>query len=93
MSIEKLVLGTVQFGLNYGIANKNGKPDAALVEDMHIDEAIRRPGRFDRTVHINIPDIKGREEILKVHARNKKLSPICSTFGNSKYLLALVSVS
>lgn len=34
MSIEKLVLGTVQFGLNYGIANKNGKPDAALVEDI-----------------------------------------------------------
>ncbi len=38
-----------------------------------LDPALLRPGRFDRTVHINIPDIKGREEILKVHARNKPL--------------------
>ena len=39
-----------------------------------LDPALLRPGRFDRTVHINIPDIKGREEILKVHAKNKPLS-------------------
>ena len=39
-----------------------------------LDPALLRPGRFDRTVHINIPDIKGREEILKVHARNKPLA-------------------
>ena len=38
-----------------------------------LDPALLRPGRFDRTVHINIPDIKGREEILKVHAKNKPL--------------------
>ena len=39
-----------------------------------LDPALLRPGRFDRMVHINIPDIKGREEILKVHARNKPIS-------------------
>ena len=38
-----------------------------------LDPALLRPGRFDRTVHINIPDIKGREEILKVHAKNKPI--------------------
>ena len=39
-----------------------------------LDPALLRPGRFDRRVNINIPDVKGREEILKVHARNK---PLC----------------
>ena len=38
-----------------------------------LDPALLRPGRFDRRVNISIPDIKGREEILKVHARNKPL--------------------
>ena len=38
-----------------------------------LDPALLRPGRFDRRVNINIPDIKGREEILKVHAKNKPL--------------------
>ena len=38
-----------------------------------LDPALLRPGRFDRRVNINIPDIKGREEILKVHARNKPI--------------------
>lgn len=37
-----------------------------------LDPALLRPGRFDRRINIGIPDIKGREEILKVHARNKK---------------------
>ena len=39
-----------------------------------LDPALLRPGRFDRRVNISIPDIKGREEILKVHARNKPLA-------------------
>lgn len=39
-----------------------------------LDPALLRPGRFDRRVNISIPDIKGREEILKVHARNKPVS-------------------
>jgi len=38
-----------------------------------LDPALLRPGRFDRQVTVNYPDIKGREEILKVHARNKPM--------------------
>lgn len=38
-----------------------------------LDPALLRPGRFDRRVNISIPDIKGREEILKVHSKNKPL--------------------
>lgn len=40
-----------------------------------LDPALLRPGRFDRQIVVNYPDIKGREAILKVHTRNKKLSP------------------
>ena len=40
-----------------------------------LDPALLRPGRFDRTIIINLPDIKGREEILKVHTRKIKLAP------------------
>lgn len=40
-----------------------------------LDSALLRPGRFDRQIYVNEPDVKGREEILKVHAKNKKLSP------------------
>ncbi|WP_423363648.1 ATP-dependent zinc metalloprotease FtsH [Mycoplasma sp. P36-A1] len=40
-----------------------------------LDPAILRPGRFDRQIEINRPDREGRVEILKVHARNKKLAP------------------
>eukprot|EP00239_Pterosperma_sp_CCMP1384_P004985 CAMPEP_0197846256 /NCGR_PEP_ID=MMETSP1438-20131217/3028_1 /TAXON_ID=1461541 /ORGANISM="Pterosperma sp., Strain CCMP1384" /LENGTH=702 /DNA_ID=CAMNT_0043457833 /DNA_START=150 /DNA_END=2258 /DNA_ORIENTATION=+ len=39
-----------------------------------LDSALLRPGRFDRQVTVDVPDLKGREEILQVHARNKKLS-------------------
>ena len=39
-----------------------------------LDPALLRPGRFDRQIVVNYPDIKGREEILKVHTRNKKLA-------------------
>ncbi len=38
-----------------------------------LDPALLRPGRFDRQITVNYPDVKGREEILKVHARNKPL--------------------
>ena len=38
-----------------------------------LDNALLRPGRFDRRVYVGLPDIKGREEILKVHARGKRL--------------------
>ena len=40
-----------------------------------LDPALMRPGRFDRQIYVNIPDVKGREEIFKVHSRNKPLAP------------------
>ncbi len=40
-----------------------------------LDPALTRPGRFDRQVYVNLPDVKGREQILKVHARNKPIAP------------------
>lgn len=40
-----------------------------------LDPALLRSGRFDRRITVTLPDIRGREEILKVHARNKKLAP------------------
>ncbi|MBS6865837.1 MAG: ATP-dependent zinc metalloprotease FtsH [Oscillospiraceae bacterium] len=40
-----------------------------------LDKALLRPGRFDRQVYVGLPDIKGREEILRVHTRNKPLGP------------------
>lgn len=40
-----------------------------------LDPALLRPGRFDRQIFVNIPDVRGREAILKVHARNKPMSP------------------
>ncbi|MDE7301264.1 MAG: ATP-dependent zinc metalloprotease FtsH, partial [Clostridia bacterium] len=39
-----------------------------------LDPALMRPGRFDRQIYVNLPDVKGREQILKVHARNKPLA-------------------
>lgn len=40
-----------------------------------LDPALLRPGRFDRQIYINVPDVKGREDILKVHSANKKIDP------------------
>lgn len=40
-----------------------------------LDPALMRPGRFDRQIYVNPPDVRGREAIFKVHARNKPLSP------------------
>ncbi len=40
-----------------------------------LDNALLRPGRFDRQIYVHLPDVKGREAILKVHARNKPLAP------------------
>ena len=41
-----------------------------------LDPALLRPGRFDRRITVNLPDVRGREAILKVHARNVKLDPV-----------------
>ena len=53
-----------------------------------LDPALLRPGRFDRQIYVNRPDVKGREEILKVHAKDKRLDDTvdlkllaCSTVG------------
>lgn len=56
------------FGTNEGIilVAATNRPDI-------LDPALLRPGRFDRQIVVNSPDIKGREEILKVHSRNKPL--------------------
>jgi cell division protease FtsH len=40
-----------------------------------LDPALLRPGRFDRQIQVNLPDIRGREEILLIHARNVRLAP------------------
>ena len=47
---------------------------AATNRPEMLDEALLRPGRFDRTINIALPDIKGREEILKIHSKNKKIA-------------------
>lgn len=48
---------------------------AATNRPEMLDKALLRPGRFDRRIIIGLPDMKGREEILKIHAKNKKLAP------------------
>ena len=40
-----------------------------------LDDALLRPGRFDRQIYIGAPDIKGRASILKIHLANKKMAP------------------
>ena len=47
---------------------------AATNRPEMLDKALLRPGRFDRQITINIPDKRGREEILKIHSKNKKLA-------------------
>ena len=47
-----------------------------------LDPALLRPGRFDRQVTVNLPDVRGREAILKVHAKNVKLAPVSGSFSD-----------
>lgn len=49
-----------------------------------LDPALLRPGRFDRQITIDLPDVRGREAILRVHSRNKKLDPQIDFKGLSK---------
>ena len=59
-----------------GFAENSGVIVMAATNRVDVlDPALLRPGRFDRHIRISNPDIKGRTEIIKVHARNKKLSP------------------
>ncbi|MDE7433682.1 MAG: ATP-dependent zinc metalloprotease FtsH [Mycoplasmoidaceae bacterium] len=58
-----------------GFSTKTGIVVMAATNRLDvIDDAILRPGRFDRHIQVNLPDIKEREAILKIHARNKNLS-------------------
>ena len=68
-TLNQLLVEMDGFGENSGIIilAATNRPDV-------LDPALLRPGRFDRQVVIGIPDIKGREEIIKVHSRNKPLS-------------------
>jgi len=69
-TLNQLLVEMDGFGANEGviIIAATNRPDI-------LDPALLRPGRFDRQVYVGAPDIKGREEILKVHSRGKPLSP------------------
>lgn len=68
-TLNQLLVEMDGFGANEGIiiVAATNRPDI-------LDPALLRPGRFDRQITVNRPDVKGREEILKVHARNKPLA-------------------
>ena len=53
-----------------------------------LDQALLRPGRFDRRVTVGLPDVQGREQILKVHLRNKKLAEGITLTEIAKRILA-----
>lgn len=69
-TLNQLLVEMDGFGVNQGviIIAATNRPDI-------LDKALLRPGRFDRQITVNYPDVKGREEILKVHARGKPLGP------------------
>ena len=68
-TLNQLLVEMDGFGVNEGIIVM-----AATNRVDILDPAILRPGRFDRKVYVNRPDVKGREEILGVHAKNKPLA-------------------
>lgn len=68
-TLNQLLVEMDGFGVNEGIIVL-----AATNRVDILDPAILRPGRFDRKVSVNIPDVKGREEILAVHTKNKPLA-------------------
>ena len=67
-TLNQLLVEMDGFGVNEGIIVM-----AATNRIDILDPAILRPGRFDRKIAVGLPDVKGREEILRVHARNKPL--------------------
>ena len=69
-TLNQLLVEMDGFGANEGviIIAATNRPDI-------LDPALLRPGRFDRQVTVGHPDVKGREEILKVHAKDKPLAP------------------
>lgn len=69
-TLNQLLVEMDGFGPNEGIIiiAATNRPDI-------LDPALLRPGRFDRQITVDVPDVKGREEILKVHARTRPLEP------------------
>lgn len=79
-TLNQLLVEMDGFGANEGVIMiaATNRPDV-------LDPALMRPGRFDRQVLVGYPDIKGREDILKVHAKGKPLAPdvILNTIAKS----------
>ncbi|MBQ7106525.1 MAG: ATP-dependent zinc metalloprotease FtsH [Clostridia bacterium] len=69
-TLNQLLVEMDGFGANEGVIvmAATNRPDI-------LDKALLRPGRFDRQITVNYPDVKGREDILKVHSRSKPLGP------------------
>ena len=69
-TLNQLLVEMDGFGANEGVIvmAATNRPDI-------LDKALLRPGRFDRQITVNYPDVKGREEILRVHSRGKPLGP------------------
>ncbi len=69
-TLNQLLVEMDGFGVNEGviIIAATNRPDI-------LDPALLRPGRFDRQIVVGVPDVQGREEILKVHSKGKKVAP------------------
>ena len=76
-TLNQLLVEMDGFGANEGIIiiAATNRPDI-------LDPALLRPGRFDRQITVGRPDVKGREAVLKVHARNKPLDEACGFKSN-----------
>ena len=69
-TLNQLLVEIDGFGANEGVIVMAATNRADI-----LDQALLRPGRFDRRVYVGLPDVKGREDILRVHTRNKPLAP------------------
>ncbi|MEG2192781.1 MAG: ATP-dependent zinc metalloprotease FtsH, partial [Oscillospiraceae bacterium] len=69
-TLNQLLVEMDGFGANEGVIVMAATNRADI-----LDKALLRPGRFDRQVYIGVPDIKGREEVLKVHFKGKPIGP------------------
>ena len=69
-TLNQLLVEMDGFGANIGVIIIAATNRADI-----LDHALLRPGRFDRQVYVGYPDVKGREEILRVHTRNKPMGP------------------
>lgn len=78
-TLNQLLVEMDGFSTSMGIAvlGATNRPDI-------LDPALLRPGRFDRQVVIDVPDVRGREEILKVHVRTRPLAPECDLTSIAK---------